>query len=127
MPTRPEITGCRDLTFSRWIRGNLPSSDTGCIVSDLDFIISNYKTKRLMLLETKTRNTDLRVWQKRLFKDLDSWIRQGIENDKRWVYLGFHTIKFENTFFNDGKVYFDVRETTEEKLKTALCQIFGKI
>ena len=35
------------LKFSDWIRENLPSSEDGFMVSDVDFILYNYKTKRM--------------------------------------------------------------------------------
>jgi hypothetical protein len=112
--TRSELTGIRELNFSQWIRDNLPDSSLGFVVSDLDFIVSNYKTKRIMLLEIKTRNAQLKTWQQILFNNLAKWIKQGI--DKDWEFLGFHTITFQNTFFNDGNVYLDNIEITEQKL-----------
>ena len=112
--TRQEITNTRDLTFSRWIRNNLPDSSTGLIVSDLDFILCNYKNKKLMLLEIKTRNAELKTWQSILFSNIDRWIKKGIDAD--WEYKGFHCLKFENTFFNDGRAFLDGHETTEEEL-----------
>ncbi len=116
--TRPEFSNTRDLTMSHWIRENLPDSSTGFLVSDLDFIMENYKTKNLMLLEVKTRNADLKEWQRRLFENLDRWLKKGIDED--WTYLGFHTLKFENTCFADGKCFFDNKQITEEKLKELL-------
>lgn len=116
--TRQEFSHNRDLTFSGWIRQNLPDSSTGFMVSDLDFIIQNYKTKKIMLLEIKTRNTDLKYWQSNLFNNLDKWIKRGIDND--WRYLGFHIIKFENTCFNDGQVYFDGELKSEKELVNLL-------
>ncbi len=50
-----------------------------------------------------------------LAENLDKWIKIGI--DKDWNYLGFHIIKFENTFFNDGKCFFDNKCVSEEELK----------
>ena len=69
--TRPEFSGIRDLTFSGWIRKNLPDSSTGTLVSDLDFIIYNYKTKNILLLEIKTHNANLKKWQQDIFNLLD--------------------------------------------------------
>ena len=40
--TRQEITGTRDLRFSRWMRINLPKSNTGWVSSDIDFYIYSY-------------------------------------------------------------------------------------
>jgi len=112
--TRREITGIRELNFSGWIRKKLPDSITGFIVSDLDFIFENYKTKKIMLTEIKTRNSKLKLWQRILYENLDRWIKKGIDND--WQYLGFHTITFENTFFNDGKCFLDSKEISEQEL-----------
>lgn len=112
--TRPEITGVRDLGFSGWIRKKLPDSKTGFLVSDLDFVLENYKTKKIMLVEIKTRNAQIRQWQRILFKNINKWISEGM--DEGWSYLGFHLIRFENTSFDDGKVFFDNKQVTEDEL-----------
>jgi len=112
--TRKEFSNIRDLTFSQWIRNNLPDSSCGYMVSDLDFILQNYKTKKVILLEVKTRCSNLKIWQKQLFGNLDKWIANGISED--WQYLGFHLIQFENTCFNDGKCFFDYKSINEKDL-----------
>ena len=116
--TKPEITGKRDLTFSRWVRKYLPDSKTGFLVSDLDFILCNYKTKKFMLLEIKTRLKKRAPWQRILFENLDKWVKKGI--DKDWIYLGYHVITFEKIFFNDGKCYFDGKFKTEKEIISIL-------
>ena len=112
--TRPELTSKRDLTFSGWIREKLPDSSNGYMVSDLDFILYNYKEKICMLLEIKTRNSNLKDWQRRLFANLSKWIEKGIDSD--WLFGGFHVVKFENSFFHDGKCWYDDREINEQEL-----------
>jgi hypothetical protein len=91
--------------MSDWVRINLPEPEDGFMVSDLDFILQNYKTKKFILLEVKTRGVEVKPWQYNLFKNLDKWISQGVDDD--WTYIGFHTLTFENSDFNDGFVYFD--------------------
>ena len=112
--TRQEVTYSRDLGFSQWIRANLPDSKTGFMVTDLDFVVFNYKTKKLMFLEIKTRNSRPKEWQHQIFKNLHRWIKNGIDDD--WTYLGYHLIQFENTNFKDGKVFFDYLVTSEAEL-----------
>jgi hypothetical protein len=116
--TRQELTNTRDLTFSGWIRNNLPDSSSGYMVSDLDFILYNYKTKQIMLVEVKTRNAELKTWQYNMFNNIEKWLEKGIDSD--WNFLGFHVIQFENTCFEDGKCFFDNKETTEIELKSIL-------
>lgn len=119
--TRKEITGIRPLEFSQWIRDNLPDSSFGFMVTDLDFILYNYNTKNLMLLEIKTRNTNLRRWQKNIFNNLSRWLESGI--DDNWNFLGFNVVKFQNTFFNDGECYLNNQKITEAELKIFLSKI----
>jgi len=121
--TQQEITGSRkgDLKFSQWIRDNLPDSSFGFMVTDLDFILYNYNTKKIMLLELKMRNANLKKWQENIFNNLSKWIKKGIDND--WTYLGFNIIKFQNQFFNDGDCYLNNRKITEIELKLFLSKI----
>ena len=116
--TRVEITGRRCLTFSQWIREKLPDSSTGFSASDLDFILWNWKTKKVMMLEIKTRNCEPRIGQKMMWQNLNKWMRRGI--DDGWTYLGFNLIVFEKKDFDDGKCYLNNEEITEEKLITLL-------
>jgi hypothetical protein len=113
--TKKELTFNRksDLRFSQWIRQKLPDSYSGFVVSDIDFILSNYQTKKILLLEIKANNNAVPDWQTVLFKKINKWLKTGI--DKDWQYLGFHLIKFEKQFF-EGKVFFDNREISENEL-----------
>jgi len=112
--TRKEVTGIRDLTFSSWIRKKLPDSSTGFSVSDLDFILWNWKTNKVMMLEIKTRNSIPRAGQKIMWQNINQWIKNGIDDD--WTYLGFNLIQFENTNFNDGKCFLNYKEIKEKEL-----------
>jgi hypothetical protein len=120
--TRKEITGTRELKISGWIRKKLPDSSTGFLVSDLDFIIWNYKTRRLMLIEIKTRKAVMRPWQSNLFYMLDKIINKGI-NGFNIKYYGFHCIRFEGTSFDDGRCMFDKKYITETDLIKTLSMV----
>jgi len=112
--TRKEVTGIRSLEFSDWVREKLPDSSTGYSASDLDFILWNWKEKKVMLLEIKTRMTMLRKGQDMMFRNISRWIKNGI--DEGWEYKGFHLITFENTNFEDGKCFLDLKEINETDL-----------
>ena len=84
------------------------------MVTDLDFLLYNYKTKKIMFMEVKTRHCELKRWQKIIFRNLHNWVKKGIDED--WTYQGYHLIQFENTNFEDGKVFFDYIESNEEKI-----------
>jgi len=115
--TREEQTGKRCLDFSRWIRRSLPDSYDGYMVSDVDFILADVVTKKIMLVEEKTHSADCKKWQKNLFRNIDRWISYGIENDSNdWEYLGFHVVTFENTAPYNGLIWFDNKLVTEKQL-----------
>ena len=113
--TRLEMTGERDLTFSSWVRENLPDSSTGWVTSDIDWYMYNYKTKKCCMVETKTRNADLTFAQTQMYKNLSKWISEGAKKDG-WEFTGFYVIKFENTWFDDGKVFLNEKESSEEEI-----------
>lgn len=113
--TRQEITGKRDLWFSGWIRRNLPDSSSGFLVSDLDFILWNHKTHRLMLVEVKTRRSKMRFWQEGLFKILDEMLTIG-SAPAGVEYLGFYCVRFEGTSFEDGRCAINNKLVSEDEL-----------
>jgi hypothetical protein len=115
--TRKELTGTRDLTFSGWIRANLPDSYTGFRVSDLDFILWNCKTRSLMLLEVKTRGKKMAKWQSSLFCVLDMLIKKGLPDVTPPIhYKGFHCVRFIKTWFDDGVCMLNKKQVTEKQL-----------
>jgi hypothetical protein len=116
--TKQEITGKRDLRLSQWIRDNGPDSYFGYYVSDLDFIVYNKSTKKIALMESKMHHASLKPFQKEIYDHISLCIQRGLEND--WQFLGFHLVQFENEFFNDGSVFFDGRQSSEEEIKKFL-------
>ena len=117
--TRPEMTGKREIDFSRWVRANLPDSSTGFMASDIDFYLFNYKTKNHALVEIKTYTGQLKRWQDEMYARLGKWIDEGGRKEG-WNYIGFFLIKFENKDFTDGKVFLNGKESTEDEIKEIL-------
>ena len=115
---RQEITGKRDLRVNNWVHKFYPNGCDGFTVTDIDLVIQNYKTKRIIFIETKTRNSEKSKFQIILFRNINRWLKQGI--DKDWEYLGFYTIKFENTYFDDGKCWLNNIEVTQNELEEFL-------
>lgn len=115
--TKREITGTRELEFSQWIRDELPSSKTAFMVSDLDFILWNYRSKRMMFIEVKTNSHDVFKFQRIMFTQMAKWIQRGIDQYRDgWSFLGYHEIVFERKNFQDGKCWLNKREVTEQQL-----------
>lgn len=117
--TRQEITGTRDLRFSRWMRINLPKSNTGWVSSDIDFYIYNYKTNIHGIIELKAYMSELSYPQQQMYPRLTKWISEGGEKEG-WHFAGFFLIQFERGFFDEGRVYLNHEETSEEELTKIL-------
>ena len=117
--TRKEQTGTRDLSFSGWIRENLPDSETGFMVSDIDFFLYNYKLNTICVVEVKTRCAKLKKWQKIFYKNLDKWLNVAIDNSK-WDYRGVYIVRFENTCFKDGRCIINGNVVSEDEAKIIL-------
>lgn len=118
MSTKREITGKRDLTFSGWIRDNLPDSSTGYMVSDGDFIIYDYKNKHIALIEQTNYGQEMPDWQKCMYQDLSNWIEAGIAaKGDNWKFEGWYNIKFQKKCFDDGWCSVNGKLMTEDEVK----------
>jgi hypothetical protein len=114
--TRQEQTNKRSLAFSGWIRNKLPDSATGFCVTNQDWVLWNWKERKLMFVEEKTHTGELAPWFKRLIREvLDPAIKKYAE-DNEIDYRGYHLLRFENEDPTDGKIFLDYREITEDEL-----------
>ena len=131
--TKPEHTGYRELRFSQWIRNNLPSSARpSCFtVFDVDFVLRNYSTNRLALLEVKCKRRKPEGGQKLTMELIDEIMRLGTAarnehygiRSMQWTYCGYWTLQFENTMPDDGRIWLNGHELTEQQLIECLGQI----
>lgn len=118
MSTRPEFSGKRSLEFSQWVKDKLPDSKTGFMVTDLDFILYDYKRKKVAIVEVKQYNKIIDNWQDNVFRFLRDCIRNGKPDG--WEFVGYFVIRFEKTNFSDGKVYMNGNESSEEAIRKKL-------
>ena len=115
---RQEHTGKRNLDFSGWIRRNLTGRE-GYTVFDIDFVFRDYRRKLLQIVEAKTFRGKLTYLQERVIPDIDSIFEAGISAGKPeagWRWMGYHVVRFENTSPENGRIIWDGKEITREKL-----------
>lgn len=122
-----EITGKRSLEFSAWIRENCDSTQSGFTATDLDFFIRNFKSKKYVLLETKTNNALLRFGQFMALKDLDAIHKNSTFEGLK--YCGLYYLIFERTNPDDGRTYLipfqhivDLRPTKDTRIRLNIPQ-----
>jgi len=98
--------------FSNWLRQQkeLDSKD-GYVTTDADYIWSNYKTGKFMIIEEKCQMQDVTFTQRNILKVIHKCCRTN-EN-----YLGMHRIKFQFEYPEDGgKIYLNDIEITKKEL-----------
>jgi len=115
MTTRIEMTGKRSLDFSHWLREKCRDSSTGLIATDIDFFLQDYKMKKLMLLEVKTRNARPRPSQWKQLRVIDAFVRYGAEY-YGYDYWGLYVIKLSGTSPENSEVEINGCSVTEEQL-----------
>ena len=90
-------------------------------MTNLDFIFYNKETKRTAFTEQKINGSYVPEWQNEVFNQYKKWVEKGI--DDGWEFLGYHRVRFENTFFDDGKVFLDGKESNESEIRKYLGSI----
>lgn len=108
--------------FGLWLREQREiDSEKGYVATNLDYIWSNYKTGKWMLIEEKRYMSQVKRWQSQLF-GLIIWCAKIHPK-----FCGFHVIRFEKTNPDDGKIYWNDREITKEDLLRILMFSDGAI
>ena len=112
--TNPDVRkddqiGKRGHEFNLWLRNNLPGSNTGLILSDIDMILMNNKTKQFMMLEIKTgwnsETAPKQGGQYPILAYIDSCIKSAHQRD--YTYLGTHLIRCTGRYPGEGDIYWD--------------------
>lgn len=110
--------------FSNRLHDNLPKSTEGTLISNIDFLICNYKSKKFIIIELKTKWNQMQYRQKSLYNMLHKRLMKWNKLDDRtfeWTYC----ITFSWETFADSIVYIQwtniQRKTVdEETLKSTL-------
>ena len=89
--------------FNNWLYDNLPPSDKWLVIQDIDFVLQNYKTKRFLIIELKTKGNLLTDCQKSFYNMLHK--RLVNSNNDWYMFVWTYLIEFEWTTFEDWNVY----------------------
>lgn len=86
--------------FQNRLFSNLPKSSEGVIISNIDFVICNYQTKKFILVELKTKGNDMKPRQKWLYNMLHRRLMHTNDLDDR-LFQGTYCIRFMGENFSD--------------------------
>ena len=122
--TRQEKTNLRDSKFSPWIREKLPAASQGYRAFDVDWILYNEETKKLIILEHKCRMAAPSPGQRKFLSMVQAIFKLGMaEAFPDWEFKGVHLLQFEtegfdvqSPFLSDDCAYLDGKKITEEEL-----------
>lgn len=99
-----EFTSKYEQFFSNWLFTNLPKSSEGTIISNIDYVICDYKTKKFFLLELKTNGNQMKYRQKSLYNMIHKRLRRTNKGVDDWTFVWTYCICFAWTNFDDGLV-----------------------
>lgn len=97
--------------FGNWLRLQ-PEIDSqrGYVATNIDYIWTNYKTGKWMIIEEKRYESQVKFYQEKIFKVLDS-VSQSDAN-----YKGMFVLVFEKTSPDDGRIWLDGKEINKDDL-----------
>lgn len=108
--------------FKDWCKTNLPGSDKGLFIYDVDLVIYSKNTGRILVFETKTNMAVPSIGQRLFLRNLNNWISNGTQSPV-WNYQGVHLVQFERYSFTDGRCYLDNKEISEEELRENIMKV----
>ena len=101
----------------------MPDSCYWTVIHDIDFCIQNYKTKRFLFIELKTRWNKLTQQQREFYTMIN---RRLISSNsiKDWrTYIWTHLLEFEKDNFDDWYVLLDWKMINEYQLQFKLKEL----
>lgn len=108
--TQRNRSGIPPTEFSEWLRHQPRiSSNKGFRATNLDYIWTDIRSKKWMLLEEKRNMAELSWSQSGQFHTLDN----AVSKDEN--YIGFFLIQFENTSPEDGRIFITKKFDRENK------------
>lgn len=112
--TTPEKTHLRSNSFSEWMKRELPGSEDGTLITDLDFVVKNWRSNNKMLfIEEKCNRAEVPVWQRKVYEDIVSCV-----NKSGVMVAEFAVITFERYNFEDGRVWLNGEQSDEDEIKS---------
>lgn len=130
MSSNQEFVSKYEQFFSNWLFSSLPSSSEGTIISNIDYVICDYKTKKFFLLELKTRWNQMQQRQKNLYNMIHKRLRRTNEGVDDWKFVWTFCVQFSWTNFYDGLVTIRgtnilKKQVDEETLKCILYSLLN--
>jgi hypothetical protein len=125
-----EFTSKYEQFFSNRLFASLPSSSEWTIISNIDYVICDYKTKKFFLLELKTRWNQMKDRQKWLYNMIHKRLWRTNEWVDDWKFVGTYCVCFAWTNFYDWPVTIQgtnvrKKQVDEETLKCLLYQLLN--
>lgn len=130
MSSNQEFVSKYEQFFSNRLFSSLPSSAEGTIISNIDYVICDYKTKKFFLLELKTRWNQMPQRQKNLYNTIHKRLRRTNEWVDDWKFVWTFCVQFAWTNFYDWPVTIHwtnilKKQVDEETLKCILYSLLN--
>ena len=115
--------------LSKFIRKDGKDSSKGLAATDLDFVLEEFKTGRVMYIEEKLKMAKVQKGQRLTFKMMDSMARFATENgyiynDLSYKYKGLFVVQFVGCDIDSG-IFINGERKTKEELKHFVSFVSG--
>lgn len=116
-----------EIFFSDWLHKNMPSSQEWFSISNIDYVICNYHSKKFIMIELKTYWKEMKLWQKKFYNMIHK--RFMATNWLDWYkFIWTYLITFNQINFDDWFVFIEWtwilrRRINENNLKNFLIDI----
>ena len=116
--------------FSNRLFSSLPSSTEWTLISNIDYVICDYKTKKFFLLELKTKGNQMQQRQKNLYNMIHKRLRRTNEWVDDWKFVWTFCVQFAWNNFYDWPVTIRgtnilKKQVDEETLKCILYSLLN--
>lgn len=101
--------------FSNRLHDNMPSVWEWYFISNIDYLLFDYKSKRFIIIELKTRLNQLTKWQRLMYNLLHK--RFIYSNWIDWyMYMWTYLVSFNWDNFSDWNVYLEWSKIQKQKV-----------
>ena len=116
--------------FSNRLFNSLPGSSEWTLISNIDYVICDYKTKKFFMLELKTKGNQMQQRQKNLYNMIHKRLRRTNEWVDDWKFVWTFCVQFAWDNFYDGPVTIQgtnilKKQVDEETLKCILYSLLN--
>lgn len=96
----------KSLKLNNWIRTTCKPSHEGLLITDIDFVVSDFIKNKIMIIEAKTYSQGISFWQKKIYTTIHNSLKsvEGYQGAYLLVLSGEDPETSDKIFLNHIKI-----------------------